>query len=137
MDLIADSLTRIRNAQMRGKAFVDLVDTKAVRALLEVVKSEGFIGSFREVPCAKAAKAKLTARTAVRVELRYFSDGSSLISACERISKSGRRVYKGVADLSKEKAGLGIKVISTSQGVISDREARKRGIGGEILARIY
>jgi small subunit ribosomal protein S8 len=94
-----------------------------------LLKSEGFLSFVEE-------RSDLGKFPVIQVGLKYYSNGSPLIKECHRVSKGGRRVYATVSELKKVKGGLGIAVVSTSQGVITDREARRRGVGGEVLATI-
>lgn len=133
-DAIGDLLTRIRNAQMVGHSSTVVPQSKLIRSVLEVLKAEGYVGGFesREVPVNnKGAK-----RNMFHVQLKYYSDGTPGIRSARRFSKPGRRMYARKDEIHRVESGLGISVVSTSQGVISDREARKRGIGGEVLALI-
>ncbi len=130
-DLIADTLTRIRNAQRAGHKSVAVRNSKAVKRVLEVLRAEGFIQGFdfkKDEAENKFGK--------FDVQLKYFNMGEPAMSLLRRVSKSGRRVYSGVDDLPKIFNGLGISIVSTSQGVMSDREARKKKIGGEVIAYI-
>jgi small subunit ribosomal protein S8 len=129
-DTIADLLTRIRNGQRAGHKMVKVSSSKMTKRVLEVLKDEGFIGSFK--PSVDAANTFET----IDVHLKYYSSGAPVIAAARRISTSGKRIYKSASDLPKIHAGLGISIVSTSQGVMSDREARKRKIGGEVIAQI-
>lgn len=128
-DPIGDALTRIRNAQAAGHSTVALRASKMIEHLAEVLESEGFIESFAR---AEAAPGKPT----VEIALKYYSDGRPMISSSKRVSAPGRRTYSGSDSLMKVNRGLGILIVSTSQGVMSDRKARKLKIGGEILASI-
>ena len=123
-DPIADMLTRVRNAQRASKASVSMPSSKQKLAVAAVLKDEGYIGEFGEDD--GGALKTLT------IELKYF-EGQPVIEKIERVSKPGRRVYKPNGDLPRVIGGLGIAVISTSSGVMSDREARKQGVGGEVL----
>ena len=98
--------------------------------VLDVLKDEGFIGSY------KVTKKDGAKFDHIDVHLKYFSSGAPVISTARRISKSGKRIFSASEDLPKIHSGLGISIVSTSQGVMSDREARKRKIGGEVLAQI-
>lgn len=129
-DLIADSMTRIRNAQRAGHKSVSVRCSSLVEAFLEVLKGEGFVQSFERCKDGDSGFDRF------EVSLKYYSSGEPVINVARRVSSSGRRVYKRVGDLPTIFNGLGMAVLSTSQGVISDREARKRKIGGEILAYI-
>jgi small subunit ribosomal protein S8 len=128
-DSIADCLTRIRNAQSRRKGEVKIPMSKLVWNVLEVMKREGFVSGVEKIE-------KEGQFPQIRVGLKYYPDGAPMIGSCQRRSKSGRRLYVRAGEVTKVKAGLGISVVSTSQGVMSDREARKLGIGGELLAEV-
>jgi small subunit ribosomal protein S8 len=129
-DTIADTLTRIRNAQVAGHKLVKVPVSKQAKNLLEVLKSEGFIDTF------ETAKIDDSNFESLNVFLKYYDNGSPMISLAKRVSKPGQRQYRGVDGLPRVSSGLGISIVSTSQGVMSDREARKRKIGGEVLALV-
>lgn len=126
-DPVADMLTRIRNAQAVSKKKVKMPCSKLKVAIASVLKQEGFIDSF-EVD-QEGSKKSLT------VNLRYFND-KPVIKKMKRVSRPGLRVYVGKEDLPKVMSGLGIAIISTSIGVITDRVARKQGQGGEVLCYV-
>jgi len=128
-DPIADMLTRIRNAVRVERPHVDLPLSKVKRGLAEVLKREGYIWDWEEVPSEPARQ--------LRLHLKYGPNGERVIRNIRRVSKPGCRVYSGATDLKPVLGGLGISVISTSRGVISDREARQRKLGGEVLCEIY
>jgi small subunit ribosomal protein S8 len=128
-DPIADMLTRIRNAVRVERPHVDLPLSKVKRGLAEVLKREGYIWDWEEVPAEPARQ--------LRLHLKYGPNGERLIRRIRRVSKPGRRVYSGATELKPILGGLGISVISTSRGVISDREARQRKLGGEVLCEIW
>ena len=128
-DPIADLLTRIRNAQMRNKASVTVRCSKMIKRVLAVLRDEGFIGAFEE-------RENDDGKPVIDVELKYYRSGKPAITSCRRVSKGGCRIYRQVKELSQVKSGLGITVVSTSEGVMSGREARRRGIGGEVLAAV-
>ncbi len=128
-DPIADMLTRIRNAVRVERPHVDMPLSKVKRGLAEVLKREGYIWDWEEVEAAPARH--------LRVHLKYGPNGERVIRHLRRVSKPGRRVYSGATKLKPVLNGLGICVISTSRGVISDREARQRKLGGEILCEIW
>jgi small subunit ribosomal protein S8 len=130
-DPIADLLTRVRNAQRAGHKSVLVRKTKAGGALLELLKSQGFIQGYAEREDPENARFQV-----LDVQLKYYSSGLPLITQATRVSKPGRRVYLEAARLPKQMNGLGLTIISTSQGLLSDSEARHRGIGGEIVAAI-
>jgi small subunit ribosomal protein S8 len=128
-DPIADMLTRIRNAVRVEKLHVEMPISKVKRGLAEVLKREGFIWDWSEV--------EGTPSPQLRLELKYGPNGERLIRSIRRISKPGLRVYRGAGDLRPILNGLGISIISTSRGVISDREARQRNLGGEVLCELW
>lgn len=128
-DPISDLLARIRNAQL---AKHDRLDVPASRLKLEVVKllkDEGFIKNFREVEDTPVGK--------IRVFLRYSAEGIPAISHLEKISKPGRRVYRKAEELKPVRNGLGIGIVSTSQGLLTDVQARERRVGGELLCEVW
>ena len=126
-DPIADMLTRIRNGQKARKVSVSMPASKAKEAIVRVLKDEGYITDYET--SGEGASRTLT------VELKYF-EGTPVIERLQRVSKPGLRIYRGKAELTKVLGGLGIVVVSTSAGVMSDREARERGIGGEVLCTV-
>lgn len=128
-DPIADMLTRIRNAVRIERPHVELPASKVKRGLAEVLKREGYIWDWEGV---EARPTNL-----LRLHLKYGPNGERVIRKIRRISKPGRRVYSGAAALKPIVGGLGISVVSTSRGVISDREARQRKLGGEVLCEIW
>jgi|688.fasta_scaffold693943_1 small subunit ribosomal protein S8 len=130
-DFIADLLTRIRNAQRVGHRSVRTRHSRVVEQVLSVLRTEGFIDGFQVAPSKVNKLFK-----ECEVVLRYYETGEPLISVANRYSKSGRRVYRGSDNLPTIRSGLGISIISTSQGIMSDKEAKKRRIGGEVLAII-
>ncbi len=123
-DPIADMFTRIRNAQAMGKAVVSMPASKAKAAIADLLKSEGYI---LDVQLAKeGAKANL------EIRLKYF-EGRPAIERIERVSRSGLRVYRGKNALPKVLGGLGISIVSTSSGLMTDAQARAKGVGGEVI----
>jgi small subunit ribosomal protein S8 len=128
-DPIADMLTRIRNAVRVERPHVDMPVSKVKRGLAEVLKREGYIWDWEEVQSDPGNQ--------LRVHLKYGPNGERVIRRIRRVSKPGRRVYSGATDLKPILGGLGISVLSTSRGVISDREARQRKLGGEVLCEIW
>lgn len=136
-DLVADLLTRIRNAQRAGHKSVLVKSSALSKSVLRVLREEGFIDGYEAKRVAsESGKPKVTFEQ-VSVNLKYFSDGVPAISSARRVSKSGRRVYRAIDKMKRVHSGLGIVVLSTSKGLMSDREARKQKIGGEIIAEIY
>ena len=128
-DPISDLITRIRNAQMRRKSRVTTPGSKLRARVLDVLQSEGYIRGYSE---SKSAAGK----PCFEVELKY-SEGKPVIVEIQRISRPGRRVYSRVEDIPRIYSGLGISIISTPRGVLSDIEARKQNVGGEILCRVF
>lgn len=127
-DPIGDMITRIRNAQMRGKAVVNTPNSKLRANVLDVLIKEGYIRSYSEVQVGN--------HTELAIELKY-SDGTPVIEKITRVSKPGRRVYSSVNDLPLVRNGLGISILSTPKGVMSDASARAENVGGEILCQVY
>lgn len=126
-DPIADMLTRIRNALSAGKENVLMPFSKQKNALAELLKAEGYISGF--------SKSENDGKPTLTVELKYYN-GNAVIDKIKRVSRPGLRIYKGKDDLPKVMAGLGIAIISTSTGLMTDRAARKAGCGGEILCYV-
>jgi small subunit ribosomal protein S8 len=129
-DTTADMLTRIRNGIAVNRHTVDVLASRVNMAVAQVLEREGFIHGVRDVLDSRG-------HPALRVALKYDHDGEPVISKIGRVSRPGRRVYRGVRDIPKVLNGLGISIVSTSQGVMSDREARSAGVGGEILAEVW
>ncbi len=123
-DPIADMLTRIRNAQSVEKAAVTMPSSKVKVAIAKVLKDEGYIEDF--AVRGEAAKPEL------ELQLKYYA-GRPVIERIERVSKPGLRIYKGAEDLPRVMNGLGVAIVSTSSGVMTDRHARAKGVGGEVL----
>ena len=128
-DPIADMLTRIRNAVRVEKSHIDIPLSKLKKGLAEVLKREGYIWDWEEVEAEPFGL--------LRLYLKYGPNGERVIQKIRRVSKPGRRVYSGSAKLKPVLNGLGITIISTSRGVISDREARQRKLGGEVLCEVW
>ena len=140
-DPIADMLTRIRNAITVERPHVDVPTSKVKRGLADVLKREGYIWDWQEqeldAQAAQSEAAQSEAAKQLRLELKYGPNGEHVIQHIRRVSTPGRRVYRKAKDLRPVLGGLGITVISTSGGVISDREARQKNVGGEVLCEIY
>jgi len=128
-DPIADMLTRIRNANRVGRRLVLVRNSKICSGIAHVLKEEGYIEDFDVIEDA-------TRQGQIRLKLRYANNGDRVIHALDRQSKPGRRVYRKVDDLPKVLNGLGIAVVSTSKGVMSDRRAREENVGGELLCTV-
>jgi len=125
-DPISDMLTRIRNGQAASKVSVKMPSSKQKVAIAAVLKAEGYVSDFSVAGDTKPE---------LEVTLKYF-EGKKVIDTIKRVSRPGLRIYKGASDLPKVMAGLGVAIISTSQGVMTDRAARKASIGGEIICYV-
>lgn len=128
-DPIADMLTRIRNAIAANHPRVDIPGSKLKMEVARILKEEGYINNFTT----KGEGIKYM----IRVFLRYDAKGTSSITHLSRVSRPGRRVYVGADDIPKVLGGYGINIVSTSQGLMSGKKARKENIGGEIIAEVY
>ncbi|MFP6701273.1 MAG: 30S ribosomal protein S8 [Planctomycetaceae bacterium] len=128
-DPIADMLTRIRNALRIERTHVEIPASRVKKGIAEVLKREGFIWEFEVV--------EQEPQNVLRLNLKYGPNGEDVIQSIQRISKPGRRVYARSSDCGDVLQGLGISVISTSQGVLSNREAKSKSIGGEVLCEIW
>ena len=128
-DPLGDMLTRIRNGQHASKSAVSCPASKLRMNVLETLKREGYIRGY-EVSEPEAGKRELS------IELKYYQ-GRGVIEHVSRVSKPGRRVYSGVKDLPVVQNGLGISILSTPRGVLSDNEARDANVGGEVLCKVY
>ena len=128
-DSIADMLTRIRNAQTARHETVTLETSIMKKSIAQILLDEGYISSFEEVDNGKNKDIVIT--------LKYVNKNQKVITGLKRISKPGRRIYASCEELPKVLNGLGIVIVSTSKGVMTDREARKLGIGGEVLAYVW
>ncbi len=127
-DPLGDMITRIRNAQMRGMAKVVTPASKMRARVLDVLVEEGYIRGYTEI--------EKDGHKSLEIELKYF-EGQPVISEIKRVSKPGRRVYSSVSDIPLVRNGLGISILSTSQGVMSDNAARARNVGGEVICRVF
>ncbi len=128
-DLVSDALTRIRNASMRRLEVTTLLHSKLVEATVKIFQEKGYVESFSIVEDGN--------KKFIKVVLKYNDNGSSVISEVKKISKPGRRVYKGAEDIKRFKNGYGTIVVSTSKGVLSNDVAFKEGIGGEVICSIW
>lgn len=128
-DPVADMLTRVRNAQMVGLEKIELPASRLLQAIADILKEEGYIAEV------KAHTHK--GHRYLRLTLRYDDEGKPAIREIKRISKPGRRVYRGADDLPRVKNGYGIAIISTSKGVMTDKKARARRLGGEVLCTVF
>jgi small subunit ribosomal protein S8 len=126
-DPIADMLTRIRNAQSARKAEVSIPASKTKMAIANLLKEEGYIDEVKS--------AEQDGKPVLNIKLRYY-EGKPVIDSVKRVSRPGLRIYKGADELPKVQSGLGVAVISTSKGIMTDRAARQAGIGGEVVCYV-
>ena len=126
---IGDMFTRIRNGQMRSISTIDVPASKFRLKILEILKSEGYINNF-------FIDNNENNKKILKVDLKYY-EGTPVIKEIKRVSKPGRRVYSSANSIPKIQNGLGMAIISTSRGIMSDSEARKNNIGGEIICRVF
>ena len=128
-DPIADMLTRIRNAVRIEKPSVDIPFSNEKKGIADVLKREGYIWDWEEV----AGEPVST----LRIVLKYGNNGEKIVNKIDRISKPGRRVYAAVGDLKPVLNGLGIRILNTNRGILSDREAKLKNIGGEVICQVW
>ena len=128
-DPIADMLTRIRNAVRIERELVEMPTSKVRRGIAQVLKDEGYLWDYRELDT-------LPAKT-LQLDMKYGPNGERLITRIDRVSKPGRRIYSGYKELKPVLGGMGIRILSTPRGVLSDRRARSEKVGGEVLALIH
>ncbi|MEM7694267.1 MAG: 30S ribosomal protein S8 [Pseudomonadota bacterium] len=128
-DPLGDMLTRIRNAQMRKRSSCSTPGSKLRSRVLQVLKDEGYIRGF-DVSVEDSGRSEIT------IELKYY-DGTPVIREIKRVSKPGRRVYSSVENLPRVRDGLGIAILSTSKGVMSEHAARDANVGGEVLCQVF
>ncbi len=128
-DPIADMLTRIRNANTVGHATVDLPASKMKKSIAEIMRDEGYIKGYDVIEDGKQG--------IIRIQMKYGADKEKVISGIKRISKPGLKVYAKRDAVPKVLGGLGIAIVSTSHGIVSDKEARKLGVGGEVICYIW
>lgn len=127
-DPLADMLTRVRNAQMGGKPQVSMPSSTLKVAVAKVLQSEGYVAGYRV--------AEDEGKATLQIDLKYF-ENKPVIAEINRISSPGLRSYKGKDELPKVRGGLGVAIVSTSKGVMTDRAARQAGVGGEILCTVF
>jgi len=128
-DPVADMLTRVRNGIRARHARVEMPSSKLKVELARILKDEGYIGNYK---VAEEGKKKV-----LRINLRYDTEGLSVISALERVSKPGRRVYVGKDEVPKVLGGLGVAILTTPQGVMTGKAARRAGVGGELICNVW
>ena len=128
-DPIADMLTRIRNANTVGHETVEIPASKMKKAIAEILKEEGYIADFEMIEDDKQGMIKVT--------MKYGANKEKVISGIKKISKPGLKVYAKAGEVPKVLGGLGIAIVSTSMGIVSDKEARKLGVGGEVICYVW
>ncbi len=128
-DPIADMLTRVRNAYRARHEAVNIRASKTCEGICRVLKREGYIDDYKRI--------EDNLQGLLRVYLKYGPRGEDVLVELKRVSKPGRRVYRGAADLPRPLNGMGISIISTSRGVLSDRQCRRENVGGEVLCTVY
>ena len=128
-DPLADMLTRIRNANSAKHETVDIPASNMKKAIAQILLDEGYIASYKVIEDEKQG--------VIRVTLKYGENKSQVITGLRRVSKPGLRIYSNVEDMPKVMKGLGIAIVSTSKGIMTDREARKQNVGGEVLAFVW
>ena len=128
-DPIGDMLTRIRNAQLRGRSTVMTPGSKLRVWVLDVLADEGYIRGYEKMTGSDG-------HPAIEISLKYF-DGTPVLREVKRVSKPGRRVYLGIKDITQVRQGLGVSIVSTSKGVMSDSAARIANVGGEVICTVF
>ena len=128
-DTIADMLTRVRNANTAKHDTVDIPASNMKKAIAQILVDEGFVKSFQVINDGKQG--------VIRINLKYGENKSAVITGLRRVSKPGLRIYTSCEDMPKVMKGLGVAIVSTSKGVMTDRQARKENVGGEVLAFIW
>ena len=128
-DPIADMLTRIRNANSAKHETVDIPASNMKKAIAQILLDEGYIASYKVIDDEKQG--------VIRVTLKYGENKTQVITGLRRVSKPGLRIYSNVEDMPKVMKGLGIAIVSTAKGIMTDREARKQNVGGEVLAFVW
>ena len=128
-DTVADLLTRIRNANTAKHATVDVPASNMKKAITQILVDEGYVKSFQVIEDGKQG--------VIRITLKYGDNKSPVITGLRRVSKPGLRIYSSCADMPKVRKGLGIAIVSTSKGIVTDKKARELNVGGEVLAYIW
>ncbi|ALA57648.1 30S ribosomal protein S8 [Nitrospira moscoviensis] len=128
-DPIGDLLIRLKNGSQRRHETVTVPASKLKRAILEILKKEGYVETVED--------ATVEGHPALKVQLRYVGDGQPMITGLERVSKPGRRVYVGSKDIAKVRNGIGMSILSTSKGIMTDQESRRNKLGGEVLCSVW
>lgn len=128
-DPISDLLTRLKNGSQRRHDTISVPASKLKRAVLDILKKEGYVDGVES--------ATEDGHPVLSVQLRYVGDGQPMITGMQRISKPGRRVYVGSKEIAKVRNGIGVAILSTSKGIMTDAESRKNGLGGEVLCSVW
>jgi small subunit ribosomal protein S8 len=128
-DPIGDLLTRLKNGSQRRHETVSVPASKLKRAILDVLKKEGYVQGIED--------GVEEGHPVLTVQLRYVGEGQPMITGLQRISKPGRRVYVGSKEIAKVRNGIGMSILSTSKGIMTDQESRKNGLGGEVLCSVW
>lgn len=128
-DTIADLLTRIRNANTAKHATVDVPASRVKKDITQILVDEGYVKGFQMIEDGKQG--------VIRITLKYGDNKSPVITGLRRVSKSGLRIYSSCADMPKVRKGLGIAIVSTSKGIVTDKKARELNVGGEVLAYVW
>ena len=128
-DTIADLLTRIRNANTAKHATVDVPASRVKKDITQILVDEGYVKGFQLIEDGKQG--------VIRITLKYGDNKSPVITGLRRVSKPGRRIYSSCADMPKVRKGLGIAIVSTSKGIVTDKKARELNVGGEVLAYVW
>jgi len=134
MDTISNMITSIRNASLKNKEKVEVPYSNFKLDILKVLKNEGFISSYKIIKDEADKKSK---KQTIRITLKYTADRKPVINGIKTVSRPGLRIYRGYLEIPKVRAAYGINVISTSKGVMSDREAKKNKIGGEVICQVW
>lgn len=128
-DPISDLLTRLKNGSQRRHDTISVPASKLKRAVLDILKKEGYVDGVES--------ATEDGHPVLTVQLRYVGEGQPMITGMQRISKPGRRVYVGSKEIAKVRNGIGVSILSTSKGIMTDAESRKNGLGGEVLCSVW
>ncbi len=128
-DLVANALTMIRNASMRKKETVNIPSSKMIKEIIRIFKEEGFIKDYKDVEDKKQAQ--------LRIYLKYNKDSSCAISHVKKVTKPGLRIYTNKNDIPVALDGLGVTILTTHKGILTDKQAREQGVGGEVICQIW
>ena len=128
-DLVANVLTMIRNAAMRNKETVDIPSSKMINEIMRIFKEEGFIKDYKDLESKPQAKLK--------IYLKYNKDNTCAISHVKKVTKPGLRVYTNKSDIPTALGGLGVTILTTPKGILTDKQAHEQGVGGEVICQIW